>query len=142
VRTAASTGSFGGTEQESSGRTGPTLGQMIMIEETKANHVRLGVNVLLTLAFAFQSFVTSFLFKRKDLTKGKAHLSEFPFMSEHPVIQLIVGLGATVVAIILFVWILQQVWNRVLSGRLGIQQLAFSDAYAISILFFAITSFF
>ena len=115
---------------------------MIMITESGEKHVPLRVNVLLSLAFVVQSFVTSFLFGQKDTTKGKAHLSEFPYMNDHPVLQLVLGLAAMITAVVLFVWITQQVWNRVLSPRLGIQKLTFADTYAISILFFAITSFF
>lgn len=54
----------------------------------------------------------------------------------------IVGITAMVMAIFLFVWTFRQVWNRVISRRLGIQQLTFSEAYAITILFFAITNWF
>lgn len=115
---------------------------MDTMDQRDSRRVPLPVNILLTLAFAFQSFVTSFLFAREDLTKGKAHLSTLPYIRDHKLIELIVGITAMVVAVLLFVWILRQVWNRVFSKRLNIQEVCFSEAYAISILFFAISSWF
>jgi hypothetical protein len=113
-----------------------------VIDQQNSKRVPFLVNALLTLAFIFQSFVTSFLFAREDLTKGKAHISTFPFIKDHKVLELIVGIIAMVIAALLFVWIFRQVWNRVLSKRSGFQEICFSEAYAISILLFAITSWF
>ena len=110
-----------------------------MTEESRTKGVSFGLNLLLTLAFLFQS-LASFLFEREDLTKGKAHLSTFPFIKDHVMIEGIVGITSMVVAIVLFVWMVLQVWNRVISRRLDVQEIALPEAYAITLLFFAITS--
>ena len=107
--------------------------------KTDFNHVPFGVNLLLTLALLFQSFIV-FLFSREDLTKGKHHISTLPFIGDHGIVEFTVGIASVIAAVILFVWLLRQVWNRVLSIRIGVQPISLSEAYAISILFFATTS--
>ena len=112
------------------------------MEQSKSDHIPFRLNFCLTLGLLFQSFVASFLFAKEDLTPGKVNISKLRFLKDHREAEIMVGIAAMVAAILIFMWILLKVWNGVFAKRLNVQRLGFSEAYAVSILFFAITSWF
>ena len=107
----------------------------------QSNRIPLRVNVLLTFGFAVQSLCL-YLFVHKDITKREAHISTIPFLRDHLMVQLVVGLTAICVAVVLFVTILRTVLNSVFVPRFSLQRVTFSEAYAVAILIFALSCWF
>jgi hypothetical protein len=105
------------------------------------NRIPFRVNFLLTSAFVVQSFCL-YLFARKDITKGVAHISTFPFLRDHLIVQLVVGIMAICASVVLFVIILRTVLNSVFITRFSLQRVTFSEAYAVTILIFALSCWF
>lgn len=102
------------------------------------NRVPFRVNLLLTVAFFVQS-VAVFMFHRRDITKREPVIETLPYLRDHRVVQVLVGIGAIIAAVVLFVWLLHEVWNHVVAAILPVRQMTFSETYALSLLLFAIT---
>ena len=109
------------------------------MERTTPNRVPFWVNLLLTLAFFVQSLAL-YMFHQRDITKREAKIATLPYVRDHKLIELVLGLTAMIIAVVLFVWIVRVVWNRVVTQLVSVPRLTFSEAYALSLLFFAITA--
>lgn len=107
----------------------------------QSNRIPFRVNALLTFGFAIQSLCL-YLFARKDITKREAHISAIPFLQDHLIVQLVVGIAAMCLSVVLFVIILRTVLNSVFVTRFSMQRVTFSEAYAVAILLFALSCWF
>src|SRR5919108_4051649 len=108
------------------------------MEQTGTHRVPFWVNLLLTLAFFIQA-TAMYMFHQRDITKREAMISMRPYIRDHKLVELVLGIAAIVVSVALFVWIVREVWNRVITKVVTVPQLTFSEAYALSFLFFAVT---
>lgn len=108
------------------------------MERTTPNRVPFWFNLFLTLAF-FAQAITMLMFHHRDITKREATISTLPYIRDHKWVELTLGIAAMAIAVVLFVWIVRGVWNRVIAKLVTVPQLTFSEAYALSFLFFAIT---
>lgn len=113
---------------------------MAMIEKSNSRRVTFGVNAILTLAVFFLSCAAQ-LFTRVDPTKGEHYISTYT--RDWPVeISFLIAVMMLIFSVMLFVYILRQVWNYVFVRCIGIQDITFSESYAITMLIFAITLLF
>lgn len=111
------------------------------MNETTPSSSRVTVlfNVGLTVALGYFGFL-DFLFSNADKAPTVRNISRLPFLQDHIALEFAVGCIAGITGVLLLIFVVKELWNRLIARLTGLREITYAETYALVLVILCLTA--